>query len=138
LAKHVMSSILTGKKSQIDALALLGHANYHLSLRRRELLKPFLKKEYASLCSSQTAVSALLFGEELQTQLTAIRASNRISNTAIHPDQRSGGPSGANLSNRNWRFGRGNDRSSNDPYSRWNNRSSTNQQKPRRGASKKQ
>ena len=38
--------------SQIDAIALSGHANFQLSLRRQEMLKPFLKKEYASLCSS--------------------------------------------------------------------------------------
>ena len=55
--------------SQIDALALLGNANCQLSQRRREMLKPYLNKEYATLCSSQTAESSLLFGDELQNQL---------------------------------------------------------------------
>ena len=67
--------------AQID---LLGHTNYELSLRRREAIKPNLNKEYGSLCSSQTPVTTLLFGDELQSQLTAIRASNRISHTAVH------------------------------------------------------
>ena len=64
---------------QVDALALLGHTNYELSLRRREIMKPSLNKDYASLCSSQTSVSSMLFGDELQSQLNAIRVSNRIS-----------------------------------------------------------
>ena len=54
---------------QVDALALLGHTNYELSLRRREMMKPSLNKDYASLCSSQTSVSSMLFGDELQSQL---------------------------------------------------------------------
>ena len=75
--------------AQIDAIALLGHTNYELSLRRREAIKPNLNKEYGSLCSSQTPVSTLLFGDELQSQLTAIRASNRISHTAVHNSSKS-------------------------------------------------
>jgi len=38
--------------AQIYAIALLGHTNYELSLRRREAIKPNLNKEYGSLCSS--------------------------------------------------------------------------------------
>ena len=68
--------------SQINVIALLGHTNYELSFRRREAVKYHLNKEYGSLCSSQTPVTTLLFGDELQAQLTAIRALNRISHTA--------------------------------------------------------
>ena len=58
--------------AQMYAIALLGHTNYELSLRRREAIKPnLINKEYSSLCSSQS-------------QLTAIRASNCISHTAVH------------------------------------------------------
>ena len=67
---------------QIDALVLLGRTNYELSLRRREMMKPILNKESASLCSYQTSVTNLLFRDELQSQLNAIHASNRISQTA--------------------------------------------------------
>ena len=45
-----------------------GHTNYKLSLCRREAIKSNLNKEYGSLCSSQTPVSTLLFGEH-QTAL---------------------------------------------------------------------
>ena len=84
--------------SQIDVIALLGHTNYELSLCRREAVKPNLNKEYGSLCSSQTPVTTLLFGDELQAQLTAIRASNRISHTAV--SHNSGSSSSSNPS---WR-----------------------------------
>ena len=53
---------------QIGALALLGHANYDISLRRREGIKPTLNREYGTLCSSQIPVSSFLFGDDLQAQ----------------------------------------------------------------------
>ena len=64
------------------------------------MLKPFLKEEYTSLCSSQTVVSSLVFGDELQ--LSAIRAYNRISNTAIDLERGSVSTRGA-PSARSWR-----------------------------------
>ena len=79
-------ALLTAK---IDAIALLGHTNYELSLRRREAIKPNLNKEYGLLFSSQTPVTTLLFGDELQPHLTAIRASNCISHTAVHNSSKS-------------------------------------------------
>ena len=72
---------------QIDALALLGYANYDLSLRRREVIKPTLNREYGTLCSSQNPVTSLLFGDDLQAQLNAIRASNRLGHTATKSSQ---------------------------------------------------
>ena len=76
---NVMNEVLT---LQGGALASLGHTTYEVSLRHREMTKPILNKDYASLCSSQTSVTSVLFGDELQSQLNAIRASNRISQTA--------------------------------------------------------
>ena len=49
-----------------DALALLGHSQHELSLKRREAIKPSLKKEYAALCSTNVPVTSLLFGDDLQ------------------------------------------------------------------------
>ena len=34
-----------------DALALLGHSQYELLLKRREAIRPSLKREYAELLS---------------------------------------------------------------------------------------
>ena len=70
-------------KLNTDAVALLGHAHVDLSHRRRESIKPHLNKDYAGLCASHVPVTALLFGNDLQTQLNNIRASNRVSTTAV-------------------------------------------------------
>ena len=64
-----------------DAMALLGHASCDLSQRRRETPKPHLNKEYANLCASHPPITSFLFGDDLQAQLTSIRAINRVSNT---------------------------------------------------------
>ena len=64
-----------------DALALLGHTNFEISQRRRDAIRPTLHKDYATLCASHVPITNFLFGEELQTQLNHIRASNKISST---------------------------------------------------------
>ena len=63
-----------------DALALLGHATHQLSMHRRQAIKPFLNKEYATLCLPQGPVTEFLFGDELQAQLNNIKATNKIGN----------------------------------------------------------
>ena len=77
------SDIQSLVKMNADAIALLGHAHIELSHRRREEIKPHLHKDYAGLCASHVPVKTLLFGNDLQTQLNNIRASNRISTTAV-------------------------------------------------------
>ena len=67
-----------------DALVLLGHSQYELSLKRREAIKPSLKKEYAALCSLNVPITSLLFGDDLQQQLNNIKASNRISQVSTN------------------------------------------------------
>ena len=64
-----------------DVLGLLGHISFEISQRRRDAIRPNLNKEYATLCSSHVPITKTLFGDELQTQLNHIRASNKISNT---------------------------------------------------------
>ena len=64
-----------------DALALLGHVNIELSYRRRDAIKANLNNEYSSLCGSQVPITGLLFGDELQSQLNNIKATNKIGHT---------------------------------------------------------
>jgi len=66
-------------KLNTDAVALLGHAYVNLSHCRWESIKPHLNKDYAGLCASHVPVTALLFGNDLQSQLNNIPASNRVS-----------------------------------------------------------
>jgi hypothetical protein len=65
-------------RMNIDALALLGHAAHELTQRRRESIKPSLHKDYTTLCSSTVPVTKFLFGDDLQTELTHIKATNKI------------------------------------------------------------
>ena len=66
-----------------DSLQLLGHASYEISQVRGDEIKPNLHTEdYGDLCSSNIPVTELLFGDELQTLLTHVRAANKIGSTA--------------------------------------------------------
>ena len=64
-----------------DAVALVSHASHELAQRRREIIKPHLHRDYIELCSQEVPVTSLLFGDDLQTELTRIRATNKIGNT---------------------------------------------------------
>ncbi|CAB3999301.1 Hypothetical predicted protein, partial [Paramuricea clavata] len=77
--KQQLADLVT---NNTDALAMLGHVHVELLLRRRELIKPNVNKEYSSLCSSQTPIMEFLFGDDLQSRLTSIKASNKISQEA--------------------------------------------------------
>ncbi len=70
-------------KLNTDALALLGHTSCELSMRRRDAIKPNLHKDYSSLCAPHVPVTSFLFGDNLQTRLNDIRASNKISKTTV-------------------------------------------------------
>lgn len=89
-----------------DALALLGHISFEISQRRREAIRPTLHKDYATLCASHVPITNFLFGDELQTQLNHIRASNKISSTASssnYTHRRSYGKSHTPATNQHWK-----------------------------------
>ena len=65
-----------------DALALLGHTQCEISSKRRDKIKPVLNKEYAGVCSTSIPTKSLLFGDDLQQELSNIRASNRVVQSA--------------------------------------------------------
>ncbi|CAB4006472.1 Hypothetical predicted protein [Paramuricea clavata] len=64
-----------------DAVALVSHASHELGQRRREIIRPHLHRDYIELCSQEVPVTSLLFGDDLQTELTRVRATNKIGNT---------------------------------------------------------
>jgi hypothetical protein len=68
-------------KVNADAIALMGHMSFALAQMRRDNIKPFLHKDYAGLCSPDVPITRFLFGDDLQAELTRIRASNKIGNT---------------------------------------------------------
>ena len=95
---------------QTDALAMLGHAQVELSLKRRDaILKPTLKKEYAGLHSQNIPVTSLLFGDDLQQQLKNIKASNQVTQTAATSSQKSQRTGFKGHHDSQWKHKRGND-----------------------------
>ena len=50
-------------------------------MRRRDVIKPNLHKHYSSLCASHVHITTYLFGDNLQSQLNNIRASNKFSSS---------------------------------------------------------
>lgn len=53
------------KSTSTHAVVLLLSANREFNLKRRDLVRPDLNKQYAALCNPSTAVSTYLFGDEL-------------------------------------------------------------------------
>ena len=66
------------KQFGLDALSLLTHVNYELNMQRKQLMKPDIGRDYASLCSPHVPFTDLLFGDDLQKQLKDIGDVNKI------------------------------------------------------------
>ena len=75
-----MFELLTVLKDQIqsnakartllsDSITLLGQAQFNLSLRRRYMIRPYLKKKYANLCNINTPITSFLFGDDVQKEI---------------------------------------------------------------------
>jgi hypothetical protein len=61
-----------------DSMALIGHTVLELSLKRREAMKPALKREYATLCATDLPITDNLFGDDLSKTLKDIRQVNKV------------------------------------------------------------
>lgn len=70
----------------VDSVALLGHISHNLSQLRRDQIRPALKSDYASICSSSSEHndSKYLFGDDLPKRLREAKESCRIGNTMSH------------------------------------------------------
>lgn len=53
----------------MDSIALFGHANWKLNMKRRELIKPDLNPPYTRLCKEEIKPSTKLFGDDLSKHL---------------------------------------------------------------------
>ena len=64
-------------------LALIGHAHYSLCMRRRDLIKYNLAPDYRNtICLSNTSITKMLFGDEVEKTIDQISKSNKASNQA--------------------------------------------------------
>ena len=62
------------------AAVLLLSSNRELVLKRRDLIRPDLNRQYASLCNPSTPVSSFLFGDELNKEVEELTKSHKLSN----------------------------------------------------------
>ena len=53
----------------MDSIALFGHANWKLNMKRRELIKPDLNPPYTRLCKEDIKPSTKLFSDDLSKHL---------------------------------------------------------------------
>lgn len=66
------------KKLLMDSLTLICNSHFELSIRRRYLLKRFLKRRFHQLCLPSNPIGETLFGSELTQKLKEIGESSRI------------------------------------------------------------
>ena len=52
-----------------DTLTLMGQVQYNLSIRRRYMIRPHLKRKYQNLCNYHVPISSNLFGDELSKEI---------------------------------------------------------------------
>jgi len=56
-------------KHQIDSIALPGHTNWKLNMKRREIIKPDLNPPYTRLCKEEIKPTTKLFAGDLSKHL---------------------------------------------------------------------
>ena len=68
LVKDVQSSRTTNTREVLnqvmDAIVILGNANWRLNMKRREVIKPELNPPYTRLCEEEITPSQKLFGDD--------------------------------------------------------------------------
>ena len=71
--------IQTIAKMVADIIAIVGKKSYDLSLKRRELIKPFLKPEFKIhfICSENNEPTELLFEDDLTKYVKDLAMTNK-------------------------------------------------------------
>ena len=61
-----------------EILTIFGQVQFNLSLRRRYLMKPFVKSQFSALCNMKTPISTYLFGDDLQKEIKKCKTEVKI------------------------------------------------------------
>ena len=81
LVKDIQSSKTTNTREVLnqvmDAIAILGNANWRLNMKRREIIKPELNPPYTRLCKEEIKPSQKLFGDDLSKHLKEMTDAKR-------------------------------------------------------------
>ena len=68
-----------------EILTLIGQVQFNLSLRRRYLMKPYLKGQFQALCNMKTPISTMLYGDDIQKEIkkceTAVKIGKFVPNS---------------------------------------------------------
>ena len=80
-----MEDVSSFLRFALDSLTLMAHSVYELNPCRRELIRPDLNDKYKQLCSSQTPISKLLFGDDLPKAVKEISETNKVSRRVSYP-----------------------------------------------------
>lgn len=67
--KGAFQSNMEAKSLVADILTLLGQVQYNMSLRRRYMIRPNLKKKYFNLCNMNTPITSNLFGDDIAKEI---------------------------------------------------------------------
>ena len=70
--------IETNAQTVADITPILGKVSYDLSLKRRELIKSFLKPEFRSFCSVSNEPTEFLFGDDLTKHAENLTMANKL------------------------------------------------------------
>ena len=81
LVKDVQSSKTRNTREVLnqvmDAVAILGNANWRLNMKRREIIKPELNPPYTRLCKEEIKPSQKLYGDDLPKHLKEMTDAKR-------------------------------------------------------------
>ena len=81
LVKDVQSSKTTNTREVLnqvmDAIAILGNANWRLNMKRWEIIKPELNPPYTRLCKEEIKPSQKLYGDDLPKHLKEMTDAKR-------------------------------------------------------------
>lgn len=75
------------KSGLTHSIVLLLSANREFNLKRRDLIRPDLNKQYAALCNPSTPITTFLFGDDLNKEVEELTKSNKLS-SKVTPKQR--------------------------------------------------
>lgn len=78
LLKPYISKIPEIKTLIADSLTMLGQVQFNMSVRRRYLLRPFLKQKYSGICNINTPITTYLFGDDVTKELKKCETSVRV------------------------------------------------------------
>ena len=81
---HLNSQLMGAFQAGLDAIVFLVAAMRELNVRRRDLIKPGINKDYAHLCVANIPASEWLFGDDLAAKVKDLSELNKVAHQLQH------------------------------------------------------